>query len=406
MGEPIRNVRINNLTEAPTPQNTPATAASSFIQRASSGKPSVPTIAEDGDPAQLTQNLSLISMIQGKLDTLVGAPSGYIDGLPKAVKNRIRGLKAIQAKHSELEAELENEIRELEKIWQKKYEPLYKKRAQLIAGEIEPTEEEILAGKKIEDEDKDEQEEEEAEEEEESDEEEKEEEKDIKGIPDFWLTALKTHPSVSNIISGRDDEALHYLTDIRMDFLDHPGFSLSFDFAENPFFTNKTLKKVYHYEDDVPSMGELTFGNAEGTKIDWKSPEQNLTVRIEKRKQRNKRTQEIRTVEKTIENESFFNFFNPPTFDEDDQDELPEEVEIDHEIGEAIRDLIPRAVYWFTGEAVPFDDEDEDDDFEDEEDFEDDDDDSDDDSDGDDNEGVIKSGGGASGGQQPECKQQ
>lgn len=406
MSEPIRNVRINKLAEAPTPQNTPATATSSFIQRANNGKPSVPTISEDGDVSQLSNNQALISMIQGKLGTLVGAPSGYIDTLPKAVKDRIRGLKALQSQQSELEAELEAEILKLEKQWHKRYEPLFKKRAQLIAGEIEPTEEEILAGKKIEEENDEEHDEddEEEEEEEEEDDEEEEEDSDIKGIPDFWLTALKSHPDLSLLITDRDDEALHYLTDIRMDYLEQPGFALNFDFAENPFFTNKTLRKVYYYEDAPAFMGEYTFDHPEGTVIDWKSPEQNLTVRIEKRKQRNKRTQETRTVEKTVETESFFNFFNPPVIDEEteDDEELAQLVEQDHQNGEYIKDMIPRAVLFFTGEAIDYDDDEEDeDDLEDleDEDFSDSDEDEDD-------EGVIKSGGGAAGGQQPECKQQ
>ncbi|KAF5118151.1 hypothetical protein DV454_000632 [Geotrichum candidum] len=406
MSEPIRNVRINKLAEAPTPQNTPATATSSFIQRANNGKPSVPTISEDGDVSQLSNNQALISMIQGKLGTLVGAPSGYIDTLPKAVKDRIRGLKALQSQQSELEAELEAEILKLEKQWHKRYEPLFKKRAQLIAGEIEPTEEEILAGKKIEEENDEEHDEddEEEEEEEEDDDEEEEEDSDIKGIPDFWLTALKSHPDLSLLITDRDDEALHYLTDIRMDYLEQPGFALNFDFAENPFFTNKTLRKVYYYEDAPAFMGEYTFDHPEGTVIDWKSPEQNLTVRIEKRKQRNKRTQETRTVEKTVETESFFNFFNPPVIDEEteDDEELAQLVEQDHQNGEYIKDMIPRAVLFFTGEAIDYDEDEEDeDDLEDleDEDFSDSDEDEDD-------EGVIKSGGGAAGGQQPECKQQ
>ena len=406
MSEPIRNVRINKLAEAPTPQNTPATATSSFIQRANNGKPSVPTISEDGDVSQLSNNQALISMIQGKLGTLVGAPSGYIDTLPKAVKDRIRGLKALQSQQSELEAELEAEILKLEKQWHKRYEPLFKKRAQLIAGEIEPTEEEILAGKKIEEENDEEHDEddEEEEEEEEEDDEEEEEDSDIKGIPDFWLTALKSHPDLSLLITDRDDEALHYLTDIRMDYLEQPGFALNFDFAENPFFTNKTLRKVYYYEDAPAFMGEYTFDHPEGTVSDWKSPEQNLTVRIEKRKQRNKRTQETRTVEKTVETESFFNFFNPPVIDEEteDDEELAQLVEQDHQNGEYIKDMIPRAVLFFTGEAIDYDEDEEDeDDLEDleDEDFSDSDEDEDD-------EGVIKSGGGAAGGQQPECKQQ
>jgi len=82
--------------------------------------------------------------------------------------------------------------------------------------------------------------------------------------------------------------------------------------------------------------------------------------------------------------ESFFNFFAPPKPpQEDDEDAAPdieERLEIDYQLGEDIKEkLIPRAVDWFTGEALRFealdefdeaefdeeDDEDEDDDDED-----------------------------------------
>lgn len=416
MAEPIRNVRINNLAEAPTPQNTPATANSSFIQRASNGKPNVPTISEDGDTS-LVNNLSLISMIQGKLGSLVGQPSGYIASLPEVVKDRIRGLKAIQAEHATMEAQLEEEILALEKKWHKKYEPLYKKRAQIIAGELEPTPEEIEEGKKIEEEDELEEEKPRLEEITEEEDAEKpadaepKQDKEVKGIPDFWSTALKNLPALADGINERDEEALHYLTDVRMEYLDQPGFALVFEFDENAFFKNKSLTKTYYYENAPAYMGEYTFDRAEGTEIEWKSPEQNLTVKIEKRKQRNKRTQATRTVEKTVPEVSFFNFFTPPNpaaeeegQDDEDDESIHDEVEYDYQIGEAIKELIPRAIDWYTGEALQYADEEEDleeDEYED---------DSEDDEEGSDDENqddsVIKSGGGAAGGQQPECNQQ
>lgn len=421
MSEPIKNVRINNLKEAPTPQNTPATANSSYIQRASDGKPSIPTIDEDGGVPALANNLNLLSMIQGKLSNLVGTASDYIDNLPENVKDRLRGLKAIQAQHMELEAELEAEILNLEKKWHAKYQPLYEKRAKIIKGELEPTAEEVEAGKEIEiengaesdeeEEDKNRIEEVNEEDEEKSgeDKEKKELASDIKGIPDFWLIAFKNHPIVNEMLGDRDDEALHYLTDVRMSYLDQPGFALTFDFEENPFFSNKSLTKVYYYEDAPIYKGEYTFDHAEGTEIKWKSPEQNLTVSVSKRKQRNKRTNATRTVEKTISIKSFFNFFSPPPAIADDDESISSDVENDHQEGEAIKEIIPSAIAWYTGEALL-----EEDDYAEEEDFvdddeddesSDDDDDDDDDSDEEDNGKTIKSGGGA-GGENTECKQQ
>ena len=78
--------------------------------------------------------------------------------------------------------------------------------------------------------------------------------------------------------------------------------------------------------------------------------------------------------------DSFFNFFNPPSAPKDD-DEATSDVEVrlelDYQLGEDIKEkLIPRAIDWFTGEALQFEEIDEDleeGDFEDEDDEEDDD---------------------------------
>ena len=93
-------------------------------------------------------------------------------------------------------------------------------------------------------------------------------------------------------------------------------------------------------------------------------------------------TKQTRVVKKTVPTESFFNFFSPPKAptDEDDDDaasDIEERLELDYQLGEDIKEkLIPRAVDWFTGEALQFeeldDDELEEGDFEDEDDEEDD----------------------------------
>ncbi len=64
--------------------------------------------------------------------------------------------------------------------------------------------------------------------------------------------------------------------------------------------------------------------------------------------------------------------------DEDVADDVEERLELDYQLGEDIKEkLIPRAIDWFTGEALQFEEIDEDDldegDFEDEDDEEDDD---------------------------------
>ena len=51
-------------------------------------------------------------------------------------------------------------------------------------------------------------------------------------------------------------------------------------------------------------------------KIDWK-PGRNLTVRTVQKKQKHKQGGATRTVTKTVQNDSFFNFFSPPQPNED-----------------------------------------------------------------------------------------
>merc|ERR1712168_1756308 len=109
----------------------------------------------------------------------------------------------------------------------------------------------------------------------------------------------------------------------------------------------------------------------------------------------------VRTIEKKVKADSFFNFFDPPIVPpaEDGAEEMDEETEAllaaDFEIGHFFRDrIIPRAVLYFTGEAL----EDEDDDYEEEEDEDgDDEDDDDDDEDEDDDDEAPKKGEGRKG---------
>jgi len=355
---------------APTPQNTPANNApiSSHAQQ-----PGVGTIKEEefdraAAASIFAQNPKLVQMIQGKLGSLVGRSSGYVESLPAPVRRRVAGLKGVQKEHSKLEAEFQEEVLELEKKYFAKFTPLYQKRATIINGAAEPTEAEIKAG------------EEDDEEVDEEPVEKSEETSDVKGIPEFWLSAMKNQVSLAEMITDRDEAALKDLTDVRMEYLDKPGFRLIFEFGENEFFTNKTITKTYFYQTESGYGGDFIYDHAEGDKIDWKAGK-DLTVRIESKKQRNKNTKQTRVVKKTVPTESFFNFFSPPmapTEDDDDDaaSDIEERLELDYQLGEDIKEkLIPRAIDWFTGEALQFeelDDDMEEGDFEDEDDEEDD----------------------------------
>ncbi|KAK3325626.1 hypothetical protein B0H66DRAFT_599780 [Apodospora peruviana] len=375
MAEPIRNKRPDPTT-APTPQNTPASNApiSSHAQQ-----PGVASIKEEeldraAAASIFAQNPQLVSLIQGRLGSLVGRSSGYIESLPTEVKRRVAGLKGIQKEHSKLEAEFQEEVLQLEKKYFAKFTPLYEQRSAIVNGSTEPSEELVKAGEEDEEED-----EEDAEGAAVKEEKAPESAEKVAGIPEFWLSAMKNQIAIAEMITDRDEGALKYLTDIRMEYLDKPGFKLIFEFAENPFFTNKTITKTYFYQNESGYGGDFIYDHAEGDKIDWKTGE-DLTVRVEQKKQRNKTTKQTRIVKKTVPTESFFNFFSPPAApteeDDDAASDIEERLELDYQLGEDIKEkLIPRAIDWFTGEALAFEELDEDD----LEGFEDDDDEDDDD---------------------------
>jgi nucleosome assembly protein 1-like 1 len=238
----------------------------------------------------LAQNPAMVALMHSKLNSLIGQSSGYVESLPAEVRNRITGLKGIQVEHSKLEARLQEEVLELEKKYFQLFTPLYEKRAKIVNGSVEPSEEEVAVGKAKE-----------AEKAEEDDEEDDEEEaiekaeetqpaadaKPLVGIPEFWLTSMKTNPSLQEMITDEDEAVLRHLTDIRMEYLEKPGFKLIFEFSENEFFSEKILTKTYYYREENGYGGDFIYDHAEGGSISWK-PNKNLTVRVESKKQRNK----------------------------------------------------------------------------------------------------------------------
>lgn len=224
-------------------------------------------------------NPALVAMMQNKLGSLVGRSSGYIESLPASVRRRVAGLKGVQKDHSKLEAEFQEEVLQLEKKYFAKFTPLYETRAKIVNGASEPSEEQVKIGEQV-DEDEDDEDTPEAELN-------KDEGKDVKGIPEFWLSAMKNQISLAEMITDRDEAALKHLTDIRMEYLDRPGFRLIFEFEENDFFTNKSITKTYFYQEENGYGGDFIYDHAEGDKVDWKAGK-DLTVRIESKKQRNK----------------------------------------------------------------------------------------------------------------------
>lgn len=275
----------------------------------------------------------IVNALKNKLQSLAGQHADVMETLSPKVKKRVEVLKEIQGEHDELEAKFYEERAALEAKYQKLYEPLYTKRYEIVNGLVEV---EGVADDPAEDaaEDK---------------------ANEGKGVPEFWLTALKSNEVISEEIHERDEDALKYLKDIKWSKLDDPkGFKLEFFFNSNPYFKNYVLTKTYHMIDD----DEPILEKAIGTEIEW-FPGKCLTQKILKKKPK-KGSKNTKPITKTETCESFFNFFNPPQVPDDDEEieeeaaeQLQDLMEQDYDIGSTIRDkIIPHAVSWFTGEAA------------------------------------------------------
>ena len=73
--------------------------------------------------------LSFSLILEARLDSLVGRPSGLIETLPKPVQKRIKYLKVLQEEFDEREEEYEKELDELDK----KYAAIYGEHWVLLA---------------------------------------------------------------------------------------------------------------------------------------------------------------------------------------------------------------------------------------------------------------------------------
>merc|ERR1719508_500317 len=89
--------------------------------------------------ASLLKDPAVLAALQGKLGSMVGASSGYIQSLPPPVKRRLKSLKKLQLESTRIEADFYKEVQELECRYQNLYQPLYDKRTQIVKGDHEPT---------------------------------------------------------------------------------------------------------------------------------------------------------------------------------------------------------------------------------------------------------------------------
>lgn len=329
-------------------------------------------------------NPQLIQAMQRGLAQLVGRSSGYVESLPQPIRTRVEFLSELQEKYEELEEEYKAELRKLEEKYRNLYQPLFDQRRQVVTGEVDVPENETEEGKKV------------------VEEFEKEENAD-KGIPDFWLTALRSHPELEEMITDKDAEVLSFVTDIACEDIidednDDAGFRVTFHFKENPFFKNSALTVSFALTEE---QGYVQVRGIDGCDVQW-YPDKNVTVK-KMRKKPKPGSKNKGSSTKLEPVDSFFRWFtDAPEVpdhpagegDEDEDDELEalrDAVEQHMHVGELIKEeIVPNAIKWFTGEALLemeqgdeeydegdldlYDDDDEEDDEEDDEDDEDEDD--------------------------------
>jgi len=260
-----------------------------------------------------------------------------LEHLTAKEKEAVQKLKDLHHEHAQIETEFEKELRELKRKYQELYSPLYAKRSEMLTmGEV-PAE-------------------------------------NGTAVPQFWLQAMKNHPMLADMIEENDEAVLAYLQDVSADNMesgdsDKMGFSHTFTFAPNPYFEPLNLVKTYHMELQ-PNEKDPALVSTEATEIDWK-PGKDITKKVVTRKQKNKRTKQVRKLTETVSVPSFFNFFTKhdipsdaelEQMNEDQIEELEVVMEADYEAGVILKDrLIPKAVVWYTGEAVDSEIEDMDD---------------------------------------------
>lgn len=135
-------------------------------------------------------------------------------------------------------------------------------------------------------------------------------------------------------------------------------------------------------EDDPFNFDGAEIYKCSGCTIDWKK-DKNVTQKKIIKVQKHKSSGLTRSVTKTIQNESFFNFFSPPIVPDETpatlvDDDIKATLVCDFQTGHYIREhIVPRAVLYYTGEIDDDEDDDYDEDDEEEEDEDDDDDDDD-----------------------------
>ncbi|GAB2293355.1 Nucleosome assembly protein 1.4 [Dionaea muscipula] len=193
---------------------------------------SIPAAAAAAAALSTEERAGLVNALKSKLQNLAGEHADVLESLTPKIRKRVEALRELQSQLDELEENFLEERKALEAKYQKLYEPLYTKRFGIVNGAVAASGVD-QGGADLSEE---------------------------KGVPNFWLTAMKTHEVLAEQIMERDEGALKYLKDIKWCRINEPkGFKLEFLFDTNPYFENTVLTKNYHMiDEDEPILEKAT----------------------------------------------------------------------------------------------------------------------------------------------------
>ncbi|CAD8101789.1 unnamed protein product [Paramecium sonneborni] len=265
-----------------------------------------------------------------------------IKALPLKEKLKAVALNYYLQQKKKLDIELEKEMKKLQIQFDEKAAKIYKASNEIIEGTRLLTEEELkdvdfyLEGEEAT---------------------QKNQALTAEPINGYWFKALKNSDIIAQEIKDRDDPILKSLTKIEYEPQEKSdNFSLNFYFAPNDYFKNTVLKKKFILKD-----GENPV-KSEGTIIEWNDGK-NVTRKLIKKKQLEKKSGIVKTISQEVDAESFFIFFKPINLEDKEQiekwvqenklDKYAERMDIDYDIARMIIDeIIPYSLEYYLGVKI------------------------------------------------------
>ena len=282
--------------------------------------------------------------------------SATVNEIDESVRNRFKALAYISDKLAELSKQYEEDARLIEYNADQTDKPLYKIRSLIIEGKefespdittdefdkrYEEIKDETYESIKI------------------KESKHVESLADQKGIPGFWLNAMKNNRILGVQIEKKDEKLLKHLIDIEHIAIENSNdFMLKFYFTPNDYIQNTVITKRYiMYSSNANDEGRKNIKKIECTPLKWRNG-MNLLEKPKQEKGKGKKKNKKNKKEEMEEEEaSFFKFFtakeqikgDPEKDDLDEEDETKlDMLEEDYDNAmEFIDELIPLALEYY-----------------------------------------------------------